>query len=58
MVKLSLKDWVQERLDNCHRLAAQRRGNDRREWLEDAEYFTAILALIKCSTAQRPGVEK
>jgi hypothetical protein len=43
---LSLKDWLQERLDNCNRIAATRDGATRDGWFEDAEYFRRLIAVV------------
>ena len=43
---LPLKSWVSDRLENCLRIAAQKTGRDRDGWLEDAEYFRAILGRL------------
>lgn len=40
---IPLKEWVQERLVNCMRLADTKTGADRDGWLEDARYFRVIL---------------
>lgn len=45
MGELTLSEWLQERLDNCNRIAALRTGSDREKWLEDARYFTQAVAL-------------
>jgi hypothetical protein len=38
---------VQERLDNCIRIAAEKTDpDDRAGWLEDASYFRAILSVL------------
>lgn len=44
---IPLRAWVNERLENCLRIAGTK-GNDaaRLSWLEDAAYFRAILRYI------------
>ena len=43
---MSVVDWLQERMDNCHRIAAQKKGADRESWLQDSRYFAeAVNAL-------------
>jgi hypothetical protein len=52
MSNLSLEEWMHERYDNCVRIAAQKEGDEKRGWLEDAEYFAAALrALAKSKDA-------
>jgi len=41
--KLTLSEWLAERLANCRRIAAMRTGDDRDGWLEDALYFEAAV---------------
>lgn len=39
--------WVQDRIENCKRLAAEKTGADRAGWLQDTAYFELILVMIK-----------
>jgi hypothetical protein len=39
---ISLLEWIDERLQNCLRIAQNKQGDDRDGWIEDAAYFTAI----------------
>lgn len=57
VIELSVEDWVRERLDNCQRIAAGKTGADRDGWLEDAEYFSRVLAMITAapSAIAKPG---
>jgi hypothetical protein len=47
--KLTLTEWVEERLKNCLRIAAQKNGAVKAGWLEDAHYFKQILAVLASS---------
>lgn len=48
---MTVAEWLTERMDNCHRLAAQKNGVDRAGWLDDAEYFR--LAVENAKDAER-----
>lgn len=49
MPKLTLEQWVAERLQNCERIANVKNGTERDGWLEDADYFRQILERLRAS---------
>src|SRR5258708_33263911 len=44
--KRDLREWVLERFENCLRIAETKTGEDKAGWLDDADYFRAVIALI------------
>lgn len=41
-----VRGWLQDRRDNCQRIARSKRGEDRKGWLDDVAFFTAAVGLI------------
>lgn len=42
----TLVEWLEERRDNCLRLAKTKHGEDREAWLEDASYFARSIQAV------------
>lgn len=51
---MKLTMWLKERELNARRLAAERTGEDRAGWLEDADHFQAALAAVE----ERDGLRR
>jgi hypothetical protein len=47
--KQSVSDWIDERYENCLRIASLKSGDEKDGWLEDAAYFAEIKRLINNS---------
>ncbi len=45
--ELTLAEWLEERHANTLRLAKQKRGEDRKGWLEDASYFARAREAVR-----------
>ena len=52
MTEHEVVEWLKERRTNCLRLAAEKTGEDRTGWYEDASYFEAAIMLILGITTQ------
>lgn len=50
--------WLKERELNARRLAAERSGDDRAGWLEDAEHFRAALEAVESFNAVQAEAAK
>jgi len=44
---MPLPNWLEERRQNCLRIAKTKHGEDRQGWLEDARYFGQAVAAVK-----------
>lgn len=46
MAKQSLIEWLKERRDNAMEIAESKTGDDRKGWIEDAEYFQQAIEAV------------
>jgi len=58
LAKIDVMNWLEERRDNCRRIAAERSGNDRNGWLDDYEHFSAAIALIEARNREEQSSER
>lgn len=42
-----LGDWIQERMENCKRIAGQKTDEDKERWLDDAWHFEQVLSVLR-----------
>jgi hypothetical protein len=47
-----LLTWLNERAENCQRIAGDKIGADREGWLEDAAFFQSAIARIESDRAK------
>ena len=45
-MKNPIVDWLQERMDNCLKIADTKSGRDQLGWIQDAEHFAMAIATI------------
>jgi hypothetical protein len=46
----SLEHWIEERMNNCMKIAQGKSGPDQAGWLEDADCFRRVLQLIRATS--------
>ena len=46
MTLAALARWLNERQQNCARIAATKTGDDAKGWLEDMAYFTSAIKAV------------
>jgi hypothetical protein len=49
----AVRQWLNERLANCYRIAVTKTGADREGWLEDAAYFAAAMGMVEWTELER-----
>ena len=55
--EMPLLEWLQERYDNCLRIAAQKTGDDQKSWFDDAYYFKLAITMLH-NSKQNPRLRR
>jgi hypothetical protein len=56
--QLTLIEWLQERYDNCIRIANDKSDEEKLGWLEDASYFQQAINLLALKLDSRSAPER